>query len=638
MKRIGVLILGLIFNNLVFSQEIKVVDIKTDVNEATVFIEGAQVIRKKSVDLTQGKSILKFVNLSPFVDPKSVQVKVEGELTVLSVNHQQNYLDKMEKPKELQDLEKSLETIDSKIKQENTYLSIIKEELAFLQENRAIGGKNEQISITNLQQVSDFYSNKLTALKLKEVERNNTIEDLNKLKTNIQNQLKTLSNKKEFPTGEILVKVDARKNGNFSFEISYVVGNAGWFPSYDIRAKIINEPVQLIYKANVKQDTKEDWNNVKLKFSSSDPNVSGVAPELKTYFLNYNTLPPTYKLTANSVSGKVTDNKGEPMPGTVVAVQGTTIGTVTDQEGKYTITIPNNTSQLSYSFIGYNSQTLPITGNVMNVAMEESAMALDEVVVVGYGIQKKLSISNILGGKVAGVSVDKSEMKIRGTSSLAIPTVQVENQTAVNFEIKTPYTIKSDNKNYTVDIEFYDLPAMYQYFCVPKIEKDAFLIAKIVDWEKYNLLEGEANVFFEETYVGKTLLDVRYASDTLEISLGRDKKVSVNREKIKDFTTKQFIGNKKEETRTWKTTVKNNKNQEINMIVLDQVPVSTAEDIEVNVLNISGAKHDPATGEIKWEFTLNPMDKKELDLKYTVKYPKYKNLIIMILPKNRARS
>jgi len=628
MKRIGILILGLIFNNLVFSQEIKVVDIKTDVNEATVFIEGAQVIRKKSVDLTQGKSILKFVNLSPFVDPKSVQVKVEGELTVLSVNHQQNYLDKMEKPKELQDLEKSLETIDSKIKQENTYLSIIKEELAFLQENRAIGGKNEQISITNLQQVSDFYSNKLTALKLKEVERNNTIEDLNKLKTNIQNQLKTLSNKKEFPTGEILVKVDARKNGNFSFEISYVVGNAGWFPSYDIRAKNINEPVQLIYKANVKQDTKEDWNNVKLKFSSSDPNVSGVAPELKTYFLNYNTLPPTYKLTANSVSGKVTDNKGEPMPGTVVAVQGTTIGTVTDQEGKYTITIPNNTSQLSYSFIGYNSQTLPITGNVMNVAMEESAMALDEVVVVGYGIQKKLSISNILGGKVAGVSVDKSEMKIRGTSSLAIPTVQVENQTAVNFEIKTPYTIKSDNKNYTVDIEFYDLPAMYQYFCVPKIEKDAFLIAKIVDWEKYNLLEGEANVFFEETYVGKTLLDVRYASDTLEISLGRDKKVSVNREKIKDFTTKQFIGNKKEETRTWKTTVKNNKNQEINMIVLDQVPVSTAEDIEVNVLNISGAKHDPATGEIKWEFTLNPMDKKELDLKYTVKYPKYKNLII----------
>jgi hypothetical protein len=628
MKTIGIFILGLIFSNLIFSQEIKVVEIKSDVNEVTVFIEGAQVIRKKNVDLTQGKSILKFVNLSPFIDTKSVQVKVEGEITVLSVNQQQNYLDKMEKPKELQDLVKSLETIDSKIKQENTYLSIIKEELAFLQENRAIGGKNEQISITNLQQVSDFYSTRLTALKLKEIERSNTIEDLNKQKFDIQNQLKTLSNKKEFPTGEILVKVDAKKNGNFSFEISYVAGNAGWFPSYDIRAKNINEPVQLIYKANVKQDTKEDWNNVKLRFSSSDPNVSGVAPELKTYFLNYNTLPPTYKLTANSVSGKVTDNKREPLPGVTVLVQGTTIGTVTDMEGNYSITIPNNASQLNYSFIGFNPQTLSITGNIMNVVLEESVMALNEVVVVGYGTQNKSAISSVLQGKVAGVSVGKSEMKIRGTSSLAIPTAQVENQTTVNFEIKTPYTIKSDNKNYTVDIEFYDLPAIYQYYCVPKIDKDAFLIAKIVDWEKYSLLEGEANVFFEETYVGKTLLDVRYASDTLEVSLGRDKKVSVNREKIRDFTTKQFIGNKKEETRTWKTTVKNNKNQEINMIVLDQVPVSTAEDIEVNVLNISGAKHDLETGEIKWEFTLKPVDKKELDLKYSVKYPKFKNLII----------
>ena len=436
-----------------------------------------------------------------------------------------------------------------------------------------------------------------------------------------------MSSKKEFPTGEILVKIDAKKTGNFSFEFSYVVSNAGWFPTYDIRAKNINEPVQLIYKANVKQDTKEDWNNVKLKFSSSDPNVSGVAPELKTYFLNYNTLPPTYKLTTNSVSGIVTDNNGEPLPGANVVVQGTTIGTATDMAGNYSITIPNNASQLNYSYIGFSSQILPITGNIMNVALEESKMNLDEVV-VGYGVQKKHSVSNMLQGKAAGVSVDKSEMKIRGTSSLAIPTAQVENQTTVDFEIKTPYTIKSDNKNYTVDIEFYDLPAIYQYYCVPKIDEDAFLIAKIVDWEKYSLLEGEATIFFEETYVGKTLLDVRYASDTLEISLGRDKKVSVNREKVKDFLTKQFIGNKKEETRSWKTTVKNNKNQEINMIVLDQVPVSTVEDIEVNVLNISGAKHDLETGELKWEFTLKPLDKKELDLKYSVKYPKFRNLII----------
>jgi hypothetical protein len=624
MKAINILLLSLIFSK-VFSQEILEKEIKTEVNEVTIFLDGAQIVRQKAVDLTKGKSVIKFVNLSPFIDAKSVQVKAEGELTVLSVNHQQNYLDKMEKSAELTALEKRLETIEDKIKLEYTYLSIIKDELLFLEENRDIGGKNEQVSVTNLQQASDFYSNRLTSLKMKEIERNKTLKALNEQKNDLQNQINTLTSKKEYATGEILVKVDAKQTKKYSLELSYLVGNAGWFPSYDIRAKNINEPVQLIYKANVKQDTKVDWSNVKLKFSSADPNVSGVAPELQTYFLNYNSLPPTYKQIPNSIRGKVMDSDGEPLPGANVLVEGTTIGTVTDFDGNYSITIPNSSSQLTFSFIGFTSKTLPISNAVMNIALDEDDMDLEEVVVVGYGSSSK--VSEALSGRVAGISLNRSE-KIRGTSSLAIPTAQVENQTTVDFEIHTPYTIKSDNKNYTVDMAFYDLPAFYQYYCVPKVDKDAFLIANIVDWEKYNLLEGEANVFFEETYVGKTLMDVRYASDTLEISLGRDKKVSVNREKIKDFADKQFIGNKKEETRVWKTTVKNNKNQTIHMIILDQVPVSTIEEIEVDIQNISGAKQNSETGEVKWEFELKPNDKREFELKYSVKYPKYRNLIV----------
>ena len=435
-----------------------------------------------------------------------------------------------------------------------------------------------------------------------------------------------MTSKKEYPTGEVLVKVDAKQTKNYSLELTYLVGNAGGFPSYDIRAKNINEPIQLIYKANVRQDTKVDWSNVKLKFSSANPNASSVAPKLQTYLLNYNILPPSYKLTTNSIKGKVVDSNGQPLPGASVVVEGTTIGTSTDIDGNYSITIPDNSSQLTFSFIGYNSKTLPVSSSVMNISLDESEMALEEVIVVaGYGSNKK--ISNTLQGKVAGVNVDKS-VRIRGASSLAIPTEQIVNQTTVDFEINTPYSVKSDNKNYTVDMEFYELPAFFQYYSVPKINKEAFLIANILDWEKYNLLEGEANVFFEETYVGKTLLDVRYASDTLEISLGRDKKVSVNREKIKYYTAKQFIGNKKEETRVWKTTIKNNKDQVINMIILDQVPVSTIEEIVVNVLNNSGAKLNSETGEIKWEFELKPNDKKEFELKYSVKYPKNKNLIV----------
>jgi uncharacterized protein (TIGR02231 family) len=204
----------------------------------------------------------------------------------------------------------------------------------------------------------------------------------------------------------------------------------------------------------------------------------------------------------------------------------------------------------------------------------------------------------------------------------------VENQTSINFEINTPYSIQSDSKNYTVDMVTYELPALYQYFAVPKVSNTAYLIAGITNWEQYQLLEGEANVFFEQTFVGKSLLDVRYASDTLEISLGRDKMVTIEREKESDFTEKSFLGNKKTASRLWKTTIKNNKSQPISMVVLDQVPVSTLEEIEVEVQSLSEGKHDVKTGEIKWEFKLAPSDTKLLELKYEVKYPRNKNLVI----------
>ncbi len=160
MKQLVILLICVLFNNL-YAQESTQKEIKSEVNEVVVFIEGAQVTRKKSVDLVPGTTILKFTCLSPFIDSKSIQVKAKGEVMVLAVNHQQNFLDKPEKSLLLVDLEKQLREIEDKIALENTYLSILSEEMAFLNANRVIGGKNQELSVTNLKDRRHFTAQSL---------------------------------------------------------------------------------------------------------------------------------------------------------------------------------------------------------------------------------------------------------------------------------------------------------------------------------------------------------------------------------------------------------------------------------------------------------------------------------------------
>jgi len=603
-------------------------EVKSTVSEVTVYLEGAQETRKSTIDLPQGKTTLKFVGLSPFIDAKSIQLKVDGEVTVLTVNHQLNHLLKVEKSQTLKDLDSQIEVVDTKINLENAYLNIIQEDMAFLKENRMMSGKDQSLSVLTLKEASEFFSNKLTALNLKQIERLKTLNELNLHKRDLESQYESIVGKKEYATSEVLVLVESKKPVTVSLNLSYMVSNAGWYPSYDIRAKNISEPLEVVYKANIRQDTKNDWTNVKLKLSSYNPTVSGVAPELKPYLLDYNSAPPVYGKSLSSVKGRVTDANNTPLVGVMVMVDGSNISTVTNLEGYYSITLPSNAFRLKFSYIGYNQQTVPLTGSEQNVVLYESKNDLNEIVVTGYGFERGIDIADLEQDKVA-VEERPGKLKAKLTGAINLPEqTQVEKQVSVEFEIKEPYTIQTDNKVMTVNMEELSIPVSFQYFSVPKINKEAFLIAQLMDWEKYNFLEGEANVFFEDTYVGKTVFDVNAATDTMTISLGRDKKVSVQREKIKEYTTKQFIGNKKEVTRDWKTTVRNNRSEAINMLVMDQVPVTTNAEIEVTTKTTPDANISTEDGQVKWVFNLEPGKTRVLDLKYVVKYPKIKNLII----------
>ena len=100
------------------------------------------------------------------------------------------------------------------------------------------------------------------------------------------------------------------------------------------------------------------------------------------------------EMQQNKISGIVTEKNGNPLPGVNVVVTGTSQGTITDAAGKYSIEVPSGSKTLSFTFIGMEPQEVTIGGlSKLDVSMNESAIGLEEVVVVGYGTQKKVDLT-----------------------------------------------------------------------------------------------------------------------------------------------------------------------------------------------------------------------------------------------------
>lgn len=201
-----------------------------------------------------------------------------------------------------------------------------------------------------------------------------------------------------------------------------------------------------------------------------------------------------------------------------------------------------------------------------------------------------------------------------------------ENQLNVSFDIDIPYDILSNRKAHSVSLNRIKLPATYKYYAAPRLEKDAFLLAEITDYGKYNLLQGEANIIFEGMYVGKTLINPNQTADTLNLSMGRDKKISIKREKIADKSGTRLLSSKKEQTFTFDISIRNNKKDAIKMLLKDQIPLSTDKDVEVSLIESDGAKVGAETGILTWEVSLKPNESKKLRISYKVRYPRDKVL------------
>jgi hypothetical protein len=602
--------------------------VDSKIKNVTVFLSGAQISRTATTPLSKGRNELLFKGISPNIDKESIQLSGEGKFTIVSVAHQYNFLEETNSKEQVKQLMEQSKKYKEQIEDLTIQIDVFKAEEQMLVKNQEIGGSNTGVKASDLKESVDFQRLRMTEVKSKILENNRAITKINLEYNKVLKQINELQAKRYDPLSEIVVVVEAFDATKAEFDLSYFVSSAGWTPSYDLKVEQLNQPINLKYKASVFQSTGEDWNNIKLTLSTGDPQLGGEKPIISSWYLGQ--LPPYMvkkEKDANKnirqVSGLVYDsNTNEPLIGVYVSVVGTSFGTTTDIDGKYTIAIPIGVSQLTFSYVGYTDITRNITGNLMNINMLQDGNRLEEVVVSASN-----NFSSMLEGSTPGLYYSSKVKKLKSEyKSLGIE--ENYQPTTVSFTIEKNYTILSDGESNSVEIKDVLIPADYQYYCAPAFDKDAFLTAKIIDWESLNLLEGEANLFFEGTYLGKSLINPMINTDTMEISLGRDKGILITRVKLKDFSKKQFLGSNRIEQRTWEISVRNNKKQPINLILQDQYPISNRKEISVERIENEGAILDEIEGFLTWNLNIMPSTEKKVMFKFLVKYPS--NLDIFI--------
>ncbi len=510
------------------------------VKAATVYFNAAELQQTTSVNLPVGTSEIVIKNVADYLNENTVQIGAPNSVTVLSVQFTQNYISEYE-----------IDESNPAIKKVRDSIIIVNKEIAKIQiekvsnsktvdlldKNQMVAGVNTGLNIAELMKLVDFY-------KAKRSELNNTITLLQERETKWTIQLQNLNKKLEINTqkedkssdGKLILQVMNEVAGNVNFDINYITNNANWKPFYDLRADSVKDPINMMYKAQVTQNTGIDWKKVKLTLSSGNPNQNNQAPILGSWFLRYGNEGDDYR------NGDVLSNK---LQGRAAGVQ------------------------------------------------------LEQVVVTGYAMKK-----------------DKEVRSINATD--------VETQLNVSFDIDIPYDILSNGKAHSVALKEIKLPATYKYYAAPRVDKEAFLLAEINDYSKYNLLPGEANIIFEGLYVGKTNINPNQTTDTLNLSMGRDKKISIKREKVVDKSGTKFLSSYKEQTFTYDLTIRNNKKEDIEMLLKDQYPLSSDKEITIELLEDGKAKVNTETGILTWELKLAPNETKKIRISYKVKYPKDK--------------
>jgi len=556
-----IIIITLLISPALFAVENEKI-IESKVKSATVFLKGAQVFRQGRTSLKPGTNKIIFNDVSPFLNPKSIQASASHGALILDVKHTVFYNEpKAQKPqviperiqKEINRLSDSILIKQYELNMVTTLKNNFLSEKKLIAENKVMRGEGRNDSLEVLIKAVNFYRERLGEIELKlfdiKVKEHKLSNNFNKMKDRLA-ELKRYNHNVSQPVIEkrkihrVVVTVNSEIAASSTIKINYLVNNAGWHPSYDLRASG-KEEIKLTYKATVFQKTGEKWDNIDLTLSTYNQNCSFTIPTLPTWDLfDKKTRVPAHQPFSS----------GYMSMDTVMIMSNANI----PQEARF----DNGKLRL------------------------EQATPVDDFLSALSNNQMQSALNNI------------------------------------EFNIEQRYSIQPDGQEVLMVVKNEKMKSNFEYFGIPKVNTDAFLLAKITDWEDMNLLHAKANIYFNNTYVGETYLNPNVLTDTLQISLAREKGIVTSRKKVKDDDKKSAAGKKVSREITIELVVKNNKNESVDMQLKDQIPISKQKGVTVKPIDLDKSELDNNTGLLTWDLKLKPNETRVISFTYKVEYNK----------------
>jgi uncharacterized protein (TIGR02231 family) len=450
-------------------------------------------------------------------------------------------------------LEDSIRVVNFELRDINDEIEVLVAARKIIISNGAVKGQGKvNDSIQLLKSTVDYYTTKVSELNKKisgldrqKVKKTDLISDLDTRLNDLRNYAEQNNPNQEIKgIPRIIITFMAKEAASGRIDLSYLASNAGWTPLYDIRSEAATGKISLTYKAQVRQQTGLDWDDVKLSISTNNPYANKTKPELSPWYIDYQEFRKQLQEKAKLRS----DAYGDAVPASV------------------------NSSAMNMGFL-YSTN---------GATFEPAALGAEAFTTI---VQQLIS---------------------------------------AEFKIDLNYSIASDNEVRMVLVKQSELNTSFRYYAVPKLDPGVYLVAQMTKLDELQLVPAKANIFFDGTYIGETYLDPTTMDDTLNLSLGKDPNIVVKRTLLKNQSKERIIQDKKERSFAYNIEVRNLKSSEIELIIQDQIPLTTNPEISIEKSNLGKGTIDEKTGLIEWNLKLKAKESQTFDYDFKVRHPKDK--------------